>query len=79
LAQRHSRKGNQSFWSSDFSKRHTSNYRLTSKGREHAKIAGDWIKKVKSTEKKKKISRYFIIFMFVFFFVYVCVFFLEYF
>lgn len=46
LAQRHSRKGNQSFWSSDFSKRHTSSYRLTSRGREHAKIAGDWIKKV---------------------------------
>lgn len=45
LAQAQSKKGDDSLWTSDFSQRHTSNYRLTDRGRAQAQIAGEWVKK----------------------------------
>eukprot|EP01114_Cavostelium_apophysatum_P016334 TRINITY_DN4618_c1_g1_i1.p1 TRINITY_DN4618_c1_g1~~TRINITY_DN4618_c1_g1_i1.p1 ORF type:complete len:299 (-),score=62.47 TRINITY_DN4618_c1_g1_i1:1092-1988(-) len=45
LAQFQSKKGDDTLWTSDFSQRHTSNYRLTDRGREQANVAGEWIKK----------------------------------
>jgi len=44
IAQAQSKKGDDSLWTQNFSERHTSNYRLTDKGRDQAKEAGDWIK-----------------------------------
>src|SRR3989338_3802754 len=44
LAQRASKKGDESLWlSPGFSNRYTSNYRLTSKGRDQAKKSGRWL------------------------------------
>lgn len=45
LAQAYSKKGDDSLWTPDFSMRHTSNYRLTDRGRKQAQIAGEYIKK----------------------------------
>jgi len=44
IAQDLSKIGDDSLWTSEFSQRHTSNYRLTDKGREQAVQAGIWIK-----------------------------------
>lgn len=44
LAQAYSKKGDDSLWSSEFSTRHTSNYRLTDRGREQAQQAGQFLK-----------------------------------
>jgi len=45
LAQAYSKKGEDDLWTPEFSARHTSNYRLTDRGRQQAKIAGEYIKK----------------------------------
>lgn len=42
-AQERSKKGDQSFWTEQFRRRHTSKYRLTSLGRKQAHIAGEWV------------------------------------
>lgn len=44
VAQAHSKLGDDSFWTSEFSERHTSLYRLTDKGREQAREAGQYVK-----------------------------------
>lgn len=44
LAQARSKKGDESDWSGEFGDRHTCRYRLTDRGREQGKIAGEWIK-----------------------------------
>jgi NAD+ kinase len=44
LARVYSRKGDDSKYTSEFKNRHSSLLRLTDKGREQAKAAGDWIK-----------------------------------
>jgi broad specificity phosphatase PhoE len=44
LAQAKSKKGDDSFWTGEFSQRPSSMYRLTKKGVEQAKSAGEWIK-----------------------------------
>eukprot|EP01119_Soliformovum_irregulare_P005798 TRINITY_DN17547_c0_g1_i2.p1 TRINITY_DN17547_c0_g1~~TRINITY_DN17547_c0_g1_i2.p1 ORF type:complete len:320 (-),score=48.73 TRINITY_DN17547_c0_g1_i2:37-996(-) len=44
-AQKHSKMGDDSYWSPEFMKRHTSKYRLTDNGRKQADIAGEWIRK----------------------------------
>lgn len=44
LAQSLSKKGDDSLWSTEFASRHTSNYRLTDRGREQARQASKWIK-----------------------------------
>jgi len=43
-AQDKSRAGDDSHWTPEFSKRHTSQYRLTSLGQRQAEVAGKWIK-----------------------------------
>lgn len=44
LAQEHSLKGDNSYWTEDLHKRHTSRYRLTDLGIEQAKYTGNWIR-----------------------------------
>jgi len=44
LAQALSKKGDDSLWTEEFRNRHTSRYRLTEKGRQQAKTAGDYIR-----------------------------------
>jgi broad specificity phosphatase PhoE len=44
LAQQLSKQGDDCLWTEDFSKRHTSRYRLTEKGVEQAQAAAKWIK-----------------------------------
>jgi len=45
LAQRFSKRGDDSLWTPEFASRHSSNWRLTDTGRTQAKAAGEWIKK----------------------------------
>jgi NAD+ kinase len=44
VANKRSRKGDHSAFTDEFKKRHSSQWRLTDKGREQARIAGEWIK-----------------------------------
>lgn len=44
IAQDLSKQGDDSLWSREFGQRHTSNYRLTDKGREQAVEAGKWVR-----------------------------------
>jgi len=44
LAQRRHNKGDDSMWTEEFKARHSSKYRLTTKGVEQAKIAGKWLR-----------------------------------
>jgi len=44
LAQAGSKRGDDSLWTPEFSARHTSNYRLTDRGRKQAQLAGEYIR-----------------------------------
>eukprot|EP01116_Phalansterium_solitarium_P009430 TRINITY_DN23557_c0_g1_i1.p1 TRINITY_DN23557_c0_g1~~TRINITY_DN23557_c0_g1_i1.p1 ORF type:complete len:336 (-),score=84.95 TRINITY_DN23557_c0_g1_i1:335-1315(-) len=45
LAQRQSRKGDDRFWTDEFGRRHTSDYRLTDRGRHQALATGEYMRK----------------------------------